>query len=82
MQGATFWDWTADGLEQGTTVPVQLNLNPDTFSATVEEKGIWSDRPVIVYDEGVSGSMFACRYGFFLARQTSHPSLTSHAVYN
>lgn len=61
MQGATFWDWTEDGLQQGSTVPVQLDLNPDTFAAAAAEKGIGSDRAVVVYDEGTSGSMFACR---------------------
>jgi 3-mercaptopyruvate sulfurtransferase SseA len=61
VQGATFWDWTADGLQHDTNVPVQLDLNPDTFAAAAAEKGIGSDRPVVLYDEGTSGSMFACR---------------------
>lgn len=61
MQEATFWDWTTDGLDPGTTVPVQLDLDPDTFSAAAAEKGIGSDRAVVVYDDGTSGSMFASR---------------------
>ena len=61
MQGATFWDWTEDGLQQDTTVPVLLDLNPDTFAASAAEKGVGTERPVVLYDEGTSGSMFACR---------------------
>jgi 3-mercaptopyruvate sulfurtransferase SseA len=64
MQGATFWDWTQDGLALSTTVPIQLDLDKDQFAAIAEEKGIDSSRPVVVYDSGTAGSMFACRCSF------------------
>jgi hypothetical protein len=47
-------------------VPVQLDLDPDTFAASVEEKGISADRPVVMYDDGSVGSMFASRYVLLL----------------
>lgn len=62
MQNATFWDWTQDAIDVRRGIPVQLDLNADNFAAVAEEKGISTDRPVILYDDGFSGSMFACRY--------------------
>ena len=61
MQNATFWDWTRDAIDPQSSVPVQLDLDCDSFAATAEEKGISTDRPVVIYDDGRSGSMFACR---------------------
>eukprot|EP00892_Ulva_mutabilis_P006869 jgi/Ulvmu1/4554/UM002_0282.1 len=61
IPNATFWDWTTDAIDFRRSTPVQLDLNADSFAATAEEKGISTELPVVVYDDGESGSMFACR---------------------
>ena len=62
MQNSTFWDWTKDAIDMRHSIPVQLDLNVDNFASVAEEKGISTNSPVILYDDGRSGSMFACRY--------------------
>lgn len=46
--GATFFDWTKDGVDEDQEIPVQLQLDPDTFAAEMEAKGVGTDRPVVV----------------------------------
>lgn len=46
--GATFFDWTKDGVDEDEETPVQLQTDPDTFAAEMEAKGVGTDRPVVV----------------------------------
>ena len=61
LQGAAFWDWMQDGVDASAQVPVQLDIDPDSFALTAAEKGIANDKAVVCYDGGAAGSMFACR---------------------
>jgi 3-mercaptopyruvate sulfurtransferase SseA len=72
MQGAIFWDWTQDGIDTAAHVPVQLELDPERFETLAAEKGISSEQPVVCYDGGDSGSIFACRVRWAL-RCHGHP---------
>ncbi len=58
--GATFFDWTKDGVDEDEETPVQLQIDSDTFAAEMEAKGVGTDRPVVVS---------------YLS-QSSHPTLT------
>ena len=46
--GATFFDWTKDGVDEDEEAPVQLQIDSDTFAAEMEAKGVGTDRPVVV----------------------------------
>ena len=46
--GATFFDWTKDGVDGDEETPVQLQLDADIFAAELEAKGVGTDRPVVV----------------------------------
>lgn len=46
--GATFFDWTKDGVDEDQDIPVQLQTDSDTFAAEMEAKGVGTDRPVVV----------------------------------
>ena len=46
--GATFFDWTKDGVDEDEETPVQLQIDSDTFAAEMEAKGVGTDRPVVV----------------------------------
>lgn len=72
MQGAAFWDWTQDGIDTSASVPVQLDLDSDSFALTAAEKGISNDKAVVCYDSGSGGSMFALRVRWAL-RCHGHP---------
>ncbi|KAL3136963.1 hypothetical protein ABBQ32_006565 [Trebouxia sp. C0010 RCD-2024] len=52
IPGATFFDWTKDGVDEDQDIPVQLQTDSDTFAAEMEAKGVGTDRPVVVYDSG------------------------------
>ncbi|DBB04561.1 TPA: hypothetical protein ACH3X1_012641 [Trebouxia sp. C0004] len=52
IPGATFFDWTKDGVDEEEETPVQLQIDSDTFAAEMEAKGVGTDRPVVVYDSG------------------------------
>jgi 3-mercaptopyruvate sulfurtransferase SseA len=53
LQGAVFFDWTKDGIDQESNVPVQLQMDSDAFAAAMEAKGVGTDRPVVVRKEGI-----------------------------
>ena len=46
--GATFFDWTKDGVDEDEETPVQLQTDSDAFAAEMEAKGVGTDRPVVV----------------------------------
>ena len=46
--GATFFDWTKDGINEDEETPVQLQTDADSFAAEMEAKGVGTDRPVVV----------------------------------
>ena len=45
-----FVDWTKDGIDQESNVPVQLQMDSDAFAAAMEAKGVGTDKPVVVSD--------------------------------
>jgi len=49
---ASFFSWTADAIDASTSVPAMLTWDADEFAATVEAKGVGTDVPVVVYDDG------------------------------
>ncbi len=64
--GATFFDWTKDGVDEDEEAPVQLQIDSDTFAAEMEAKGVGTDRPVVV----------SCPYRLFHS-----PNIDMHLVY-
>ncbi|XP_075265584.1 3-mercaptopyruvate sulfurtransferase-like [Convolutriloba macropyga] len=54
IPGACFASWLADGIDTTSPVPAQLTADNALFSACMEEKGVGTDRPVVVYDMGNS----------------------------
>jgi len=52
IPGACFVSWLRDGIDSASGVPVQLTTDGAQFCACMEEKGVSSDRPVVVYDLG------------------------------
>lgn len=52
VPGATFVSWLRDGIDEAAGPPAQLTLDGDAFAAAMEEKGVGTEQPVVVYDRG------------------------------
>eukprot|EP00951_Prasinocladus_malaysianus_P004226 scaffold29864_cov32-Prasinocladus_malaysianus.AAC.1 len=52
VPGATFVSWTKDGVDTTASVPAQIMTGHEDFCTVMEEKGVGTDRPVVVYDSG------------------------------
>jgi len=65
IPGAVFVDWTKDIVDTSSPVPVQL-APLDTFAAAMEEKGVWADKTICIYDSGKM--LFATRLWWALTR--------------
>lgn len=61
IPGAVHWAWTRDGIDPTDPAPAQLTADSGSFYATIEAKGVDGARPVVVYDAGGDGGMFAAR---------------------
>eukprot|EP00854_Cymbomonas_tetramitiformis_P025862 gene25862-31645_t len=74
LPSAVFVSWLSDGAgtDQQTGVPAMLLEDTDAFAATMEEKGVGTDRTVVVYDGG--DGLLAPRLWWALRRH-GHPDV-------
>ena len=52
IPGASFVSWLTDGVDGTDPIPAQITTDHDAFCACMEEKGVASERPVVVCDAG------------------------------
>eukprot|EP00192_Tetraselmis_astigmatica_P013495 CAMPEP_0117665392 /NCGR_PEP_ID=MMETSP0804-20121206/9784_1 /TAXON_ID=1074897 /ORGANISM="Tetraselmis astigmatica, Strain CCMP880" /LENGTH=341 /DNA_ID=CAMNT_0005472799 /DNA_START=125 /DNA_END=1147 /DNA_ORIENTATION=- len=72
IPGASFVSWLSDGIDSSSQVPAQVTTDNALFAACMEEKGVGTDRPVVVYDEG--NSLLAPRLWWALSYH-GHPEV-------
>jgi len=48
VQGAVFFDWTRDGIDESASSAVQMQMHPDVLAAALEAKGVSPEKPVVV----------------------------------